>query len=69
WFTGTWGEKVPGSVLFREVQIPRKGGTATLVTVLVPRGAGESVPVVVQDGQVSITRQGATVTVPLPQPS
>ena len=69
WFTGTWGEKVPGSVLFREVRVPRKGGAATLVTVLVPRAGGESVPVALQDGQVSVTRQGSTVTVPLPQPS
>ncbi len=67
WFTGSWGEKLPGSVLSREVRIPKRGGAVTMVTVLVPRAAGEAVPVEITDSSVKITRQGSTVTVALPK--
>ena len=37
-----------------------------MVTIFVPRTDAESVPVVIDDRGVSITRNGRTVTTPLP---
>lgn len=37
-----------------------------MVTVFVPRTEAESVPVVIDGGGVTITRNGRTVTTPLP---
>lgn len=68
WFTGSWGEKVPGSILWRPLRIPKKGIDEALVTVFTPRLDGENVPVVIADGNVTITRNGQTVTTPLPAP-
>lgn len=66
WFTGSWGVKVPGAVLLRALELPKAGGTAQMVTVFVPRTEAESVPVVIDGGGVTITRNGRTVTTPLP---
>ena len=66
WFTGSWGVKVPGAVLLRALKLPKAGGTSKMVTVFVPRTDAESVPVVIDDRGVSITRNGRTVTTPLP---
>ena len=68
WFTGAWGEKVPGAVLSRLANVPRKGGKQVQVTVFVPRVDGESVPVVIDANGVTVTRNGVTVTTPLPAP-
>ncbi|MBU9945230.1 MAG: hypothetical protein KTQ12_11430, partial [Dermatophilaceae bacterium] len=69
WFTGAWGEKLPGAVLLRPVPLSVKGGDQVLVTVLVPRVDGENVPVVIDANGVTITRGGMTITTPLPVPS
>ena len=66
WFTGSWGVKVPGAVLLRALKLRKAGGTSKMVTVFVPRTDTESVPVVIDDRGVSITRNGRTVTTPLP---
>lgn len=66
WFTGKWGEKLPGAVLSREVRLPADGGSQVLVTVFVPRTATESTPVTINPSGVTITRNGTTVTTPLP---
>ena len=66
WFTGSWGVKVPGAVLLRALKLPKAGGTSKMVTVFVPRTDAESVPVVIDDRGVSVTRNGRTVTTPLP---
>ena len=68
WFTGSWGVKVPGAVLLRALELPKTGGTAQMVTVFVPRTEAESVPVVIDASGVTITRNGRTVTTPLPAP-
>jgi hypothetical protein len=68
WFTGSWGQKVPGVVLSRGVPLKPKGDSQTMVTVFVPRIDGENVPVVVDANRVTITRAGVTVTTPLPAP-
>ena len=69
WFTAGWGEVQPGAVLSRSVSLPRTGGQATMVTVFVPRSAGEAVPVRL-DGEVTkITRGGRTITTRLPAPA
>jgi hypothetical protein len=68
WFTGSWGEKVPGSILWRPLRIPKKGIDEALVTVFTPRMDSENVPVVIADGNVTITRNGQTITTPLPAP-
>ena len=39
-----------------------------MLTVFVPRGAAESVPVQIGDGTVTITRNGNPVTVGFPAP-
>jgi hypothetical protein len=39
-----------------------------MVTVFVPRTEAESVPVVIDASGVTITRNGRTVTTPLPAP-
>ena len=69
WFTGAWGQKLPGAVLSRSVPLSVKGGDQVLVTVFVPRVDGESVPVVIDANGVTITRAGMTITTPLPVPS
>jgi len=38
------------------------------VTVFVPRVDGESVPVVVDENGVTVTRNGTAITTPLPTP-
>ncbi|MEY4135935.1 MAG: hypothetical protein RL205_63 [Actinomycetota bacterium] len=68
WFTGVWGEKVPGAVLSRTIKLPRSGLNDTLVTVFIPRNDGESVPVTIADGATTITRGGQTIVTPLPTP-
>jgi hypothetical protein len=68
WFTGAWGEKRPGAVLSRSARIGAKAGAQTLVTVLVPRVDGEAVPVVIDANGVTVTRNGTTITTPLPLP-
>lgn len=68
WFTGAWGEKKPGAVLSRAVTMKAKGDDQVLVTVLVPRVDGESVPAVIDANGVTITRNGTTITTGLPVP-
>ena len=68
WFTGTWGQKLPGAVLSRVVPMSVKGDSQVLVTVMVPRIDGEVVPVVVDANGVTVTRNGVTITTPLPVP-
>jgi hypothetical protein len=68
WFTGVWGEKVPGAVLSRTIKLPKSGLDETLVTVFIPRNNGESVPVTIADGATTIIRGGRTVVTPLPTP-
>ena len=68
WFTGAWGEKLPGAVLSRAVPLSNRGDDQVLVTVLVPRVDGESVPVTIDANGVTITRNGAVITTPLPVP-
>jgi hypothetical protein len=66
WFTGAWGQKLPGAVLSRAVPLSVRGDNQMLVTVLVPRVDGENVPVVVDANGVTVTRNGMTITTPLP---
>jgi len=66
WFTGSWGQPQPATVLSRTIGIPAAGGTQAMVTVLVPRTDGESVPVKVDDKGVTVTRNGKTIVTPLP---
>ena len=68
WFTGAWGEKLPGAVLSRAVPLSNRGDDQVLVTVLVPRVDGESVPVTIDANGVTITRNGTVITTPLPVP-
>ena len=68
WHTTDWGVKAPGTVLSRSSIIPRKGEQQIMLTVFVPRGAEESVPVQIGDGTVTITRNGNPVTVGFPAP-
>jgi hypothetical protein len=65
WHTGAWGERKPGAVLSRTVPLRRKA-TEVLVTVFVPRVDGESVPVTIDANGVTVTRNGTTITTPLP---
>lgn len=67
WSTGAWGEKLPGAVLNRQAPIGKPATSMALVTVFVPRTAAESVPVVIDERGVTITRNGVTITTPLPQ--
>lgn len=69
WFTGAWGEKLPSQVINRQVAIPKPGTREALVTVLVPRNDGESVPVSITPEGVTITRGGLTITTPAPMPN
>ena len=66
WFTGAWGQPQPATVLSRTIGIPAAGGTQAMVTVLVPHADGESVPVKVDDKGVTVTRNGTTITTPVP---
>ena len=68
WFTGEWGQKLPGAVLSREVGLAPTQNAHTLVTVFVPRVDGESVPVTVDANGVTVTRNGVTITTPLSVP-
>ena len=68
WHTTDWGVKAPGTVLSRSSIIPRKGEQQIMLTVFVPRGAAESVPVQIGDGTVTITRNGNPVTLGFPAP-
>lgn len=68
WFTGVWGEKVPGAVLSRTLKLPKAGLQTSLVTVFTPRMENESVPVTIDANGVTITRGGQTITTPLPAP-
>ena len=69
WFTGTWGQKLPGAVLSRQVGMKPTSDTQVLVTVFVPRVDGEAVPVVIDANGVTVTRNGTAITTPLPVPS
>ena len=66
WFTGKWGEKLPGAVVSRAVPLSVRGDAQTAVTVFVPRTDGESVPVTIDANGVTVTRGAVTVTTPLP---
>ena len=66
WFTGTWGEKVPGAVLSRQVGMKPTADSQVLVTVLVPRTDVESVPVTIDANGVTVNRNGLVITTPLP---
>jgi hypothetical protein len=66
WFTGGWGEKLPGAVLSRAVKLPKAASSTVLVTVFVPRNPGDSTSAVVGPEGVTITRNGLTITTPLP---
>ncbi len=68
WFTGNWGEKVPGAVLSRQTKIKKKRSSEALVTVFVPRNVDETVAVEIRDNSVAITRNGTPVEVPIPSP-
>ncbi len=68
WFTGDWGEKLPGAVLSRDLSMKRKRGSDVMVTVFVPRVDGEAVPVTVDANGVTVTRNGTTISTPLPTP-
>lgn len=68
WHTTDWGVKAPGTVMSRSTTVPRKGDQAVMITVFVPRGSAESVPVNIGDGVVTITRNGVPVTVGFPAP-
>jgi len=68
WLTGSWGERLQGAVLKREVRLPKSASNHTQVTVFVPRTAAESVPVTIGTDSVTITRGGTTVTTPLTHP-
>lgn len=68
WFTGDWGEKLPGAVLSRDLSMKRKRGSEAMVTVFVPRVDGEAVPVTVDENGVTVTRSGMTISTPLPTP-
>ncbi|MBI1351715.1 MAG: hypothetical protein GC156_11425 [Actinomycetales bacterium] len=68
WFTGTWGQKVPGAVLSRQVGLRPRADAQVLVTVLVPRTDAESVPVTIDANGVTVTRNGVAITTPLPAP-
>jgi len=68
WFSGAWGTKLPGQVVNRQVPIPKQGIRQALVTVFVPRNSGESVPVTISSTEVTITRNGKTITTPAPMP-
>ena len=66
WFTGSWGQPQPATVLSRTIGIPAAGGVQSMVTVLVPHMDSESVSVKVDDKGVAVTRGGKTITTPLP---
>jgi hypothetical protein len=68
WFTGAWGEKKPGAVLSRQVGLRPTADAQALVTVFVPRVNGEVVPVVIDANGVTVTRNGTSITTPLPVP-
>ena len=69
WFTGNWGEKVPGAVLERKARIKKKKSSEAMVTVFVPRSGSETVSVDVRDdGIVVVTRNGSSVEIPVPAP-
>jgi len=68
WFTGDWGEKLPGAVLSRQAKMAPVKNSEALVTVFVPRVDGESVPVTIDDNGVTVTRNGVAITTPLPTP-
>ena len=68
WFTGTWGERKRGAVLSRQVGLRPTADRQVLVTVLVPHTAAESVPAVIDASGVTVTRNGTTITTPLPVP-
>ena len=68
WFTGEWGERLPGAVLSREAGMKPIRNSEVLVTVFVPRTSAEAVPVVIDANGVTVTRNGTTITTPLPAP-
>ena len=61
-------EKKPGAVLSRQVGLRPTADAQALVTVFVPRVNGEIVPVVIDANGVTVTRNGTTITTPLPVP-
>jgi hypothetical protein len=68
WFTGAWGEKLPGQVVNRQVPIPKQGVRQALVTVFAPHLVGETVPVSITSAGVTVSRNGLTITTPAPMP-
>jgi len=68
WFTGEWGERLPGAVLAREAGMTPVKNSEVLVTVFVPRTSAEAVPVLIDANGVTVTRNGTTITTPLPAP-
>ena len=66
WFTGAWGEKLPGAVLSRSIKLPKTKSNSVLVTVFVPRNPGDVTSAAVGPDGVTITRNGLTITTPLP---
>jgi hypothetical protein len=68
WFTGEWGERLPGAVLAREAGMTPVKNSEVLVTVFVPRTSAEVVPVLIDANGVTVTRNGTTITTPLPAP-
>ena len=66
WFTGSWGSKAPASVVSRTIGIPAAGGPQSLVTVMIPHHVSEPVTARVDGTNVVITRNGTSVTVPVP---
>jgi hypothetical protein len=68
WFTGNWGERVPGAVLARNANIKKKKSNDVMVTVFVPRNVNESVSVDIRGDAVVVTRNGTPVEIALPTP-
>lgn len=66
WFTGSWGQPQPATVLSRTIGVPAAGGGQAMVTVLVAHLDSEPVPVKVDERGVTVTRGGRTITTPLP---
>lgn len=68
WFTGNWGERLPGAVLARSTPIKKKRSTEQMVTVFVPRSTAEIVDIQIGATSAVITRNGTPIEVALPAP-
>ena len=69
WFTGQWGERLPGAVVSRQAALKPRKSSEVLVTVFVPRTSAEAVPVTIDGNGVTVTRNGTTITTPVPVPA